>query len=164
MASVLVTLPPGYPIIEERNEGLEAGFGGKVTKLALKQFTDVTATTNSMLATLEEDQSIDTVFSAGSVFIPALLAVEKQLGERGEEMKWGTIDISPQALEGVQEGKLEFALDQQPYLQGYLPVLYLKQYLELGLSPVQEQVPTGPAAVTAENAGQILELSAEKLR
>jgi len=161
---LLVTLPPGYPIVEERNEGFESGFGGEVTELSLKQFTDVTATTNSLLATLEKDSSINTVFSVGSVFIPALIAVRKQLGDRGEEMIWGTIDISPQALEAVKEGALKFAIDQQPYLQGYLPVLYLKQYLELGLSPVQEQVPTGPAAVTKENAEQILQLSSEKLR
>ncbi len=162
--ALLITLPPGVPLVEEREEGFEEGFGGEVTKLAIREFNDTTAATNAVLASLQKDSSIDAVFALGSALSPAELAAEKQLGDGAGGLEWATIDIGSQVLQAIEAGQMSFALDQQPYLEGYLPVLYLKQYLELGLSPVQEQVPTGPALVDRENAAEILELSGKQLR
>lgn len=162
--ALLVTIPPGIPIVDQRDSGFEEGFPGDTTKLAIKEFDDITGTTNTILATLQKDTSIDAVFTIGSALSPAELAAEKQLGDRAGEIKWATIDTGAQVLEAIDNGTFSFALDQQPYLQGYLPVMYLKQYLELGLRPIESQVPTGPEIVNKENAAQLLSLSEEKLR
>jgi len=125
--ALMVSIPPGVPIVEEREEGFEKGFGGEVTTLAVDDFADTTAATNAIVAALQKDSDIDGVFGIGSALSPAELAAMKQIGADAGEIKWSTIDIGPEVLKAVEDGSFAFALDQQPYLQGYLPVLYLKQ-------------------------------------
>jgi len=72
----------------------------------------------------------------------------------------GTFDYSPAVLRAVRTGRIEFAVDQQPYLQGYLPVVFLAERARYGLFPAQgEVVPTGPNFITAANAAQAERLS-----
>ena len=72
----------------------------------------------------------------------------------------GTFDFSPEVLKAIGDGRIEFAVDQQPYLQGYLPVVFLAERARYGLFPAQgEVVPTGPNFVTRENAAQASRLS-----
>ncbi|GGM36382.1 sugar ABC transporter substrate-binding protein [Dactylosporangium sucinum] len=162
--ALMVTVPPGIPIAEDRNNGFERGFPGKVTFLQVPLSNDVTATKNAILASLQKDPTIDGVFNVGVLMSPAMLAAQSQLGARAAEIRWSALDIDPQVLGAIKDGKLVFALDQQPYLQGYLPVLFIKQYLTLGLKPALAQIPTGPSAVTAANVDQVLALSEKKLR
>jgi simple sugar transport system substrate-binding protein len=58
---------------------------------------------------------------------------------------------------------MAFAVDQQQYLQGYLPIVYLTQYAENGTIPATETL-TGPAFVTEENAEQVIKLSEQGIR
>jgi simple sugar transport system substrate-binding protein len=163
--ALVLSVPPALsPLVGEREQGFSEGFKGEITTLGVKEFSDITATTNALLAALQKDSSIDSVFGVGSALSSAELAAEKQLGSRSKEINWGTIDLGPQILEAIKEGEFSFGLDGQPYLQGYLPVLYLKQYIELGIQPVEELTPTGPEVVNAENVDQVLSLSEEKLR
>ena len=65
----------------------------------------------------------------------------------------------------VRDGLILFAVDQQPYLQGYLPVELLTAYHRYGLLPPKGTlVPTGPVFVTSANAAQVLALAARGLR
>ena len=71
-----------------------------------------------------------------------------------------TFDYSPAVLRAVRTGRMEFAVDQQPYLQGYLPVVFLAERARYGLFPAQgEVVPTGPSFITAADAAQAERLS-----
>ena len=68
-------------------------------------------------------------------------------------------------LEAVRDGKILFAVDQQPYLQGYLPVMLLAERARYGVFPREgELIPTGPQFVTDENAAEVLRLSAGGFR
>ena len=81
------------------------------------------------------------------------------------KVKVGTFDHGPDVLTDVQDGRLLFAIDQQPFLQGYLPVMMLAQRARYGLFPAQGDVgPTGPHFVTRETAGQALRLSKRSIR
>jgi len=72
----------------------------------------------------------------------------------------GGFDYSPGVLDALRSGRIDFAVDQQPYLQGYLPVLFLAERERYGLFPSQgEVVPTGPSFVTRANAAQVERLS-----
>ena len=72
----------------------------------------------------------------------------------------GTFDYSPTVLRAVRTGRVEFAVDQQPYLQGYLPVVFLAERARYGLFPAQgDVVPTGPNFITSANAAQAERLS-----
>ena len=77
----------------------------------------------------------------------------------------GTFDLGPDVLEAVRQGKLEFAVDQQPYLQGYLPIVMLVNRARYGLFPAQgDVVATGASFVTRANADKALELSRRSIR
>jgi simple sugar transport system substrate-binding protein len=80
-------------------------------------------------------------------------------------VKIGAFDLGPETLEAVQKGTLLFAVDQQPYLQGYLPVVMLANRARYGLFPAQgDVVATGANFVTKANAAQALELSKRLIR
>ncbi len=76
-----------------------------------------------------------------------------------------TFDLGPDALDEVRRGRIAFAIDQQPYLQGYWPIAALAQRARYGLFLGENQViPTGPNFVTPENAASVLELSKRSIR
>ena len=92
---------------------------------------------------------------------PALKALQDS-GQLGD-ITLATFDLSPSVLKAVRDGDMAFAVDQQQYLQGYLPVVYLTQYAENGTVPASE-VLTGPAFVTQENAQRVIKLSEQGIR
>jgi simple sugar transport system substrate-binding protein len=94
---------------------------------------------------------------------PALAAL--RAGRMGGRIKLATFDLSPDVLAAVRAGRMLFAIDQQPYLQGYLPVVLLAQNASHGLFPARgELVPTGPHFVTRANAAQAMALSRQGIR
>jgi simple sugar transport system substrate-binding protein len=94
---------------------------------------------------------------------PALAAMRAAGAEF--TIKLATFDLSPEVLEAVRQRRLLFAVDQQPYLQGYLPVVMLGQRARHLLFPTRgELIPTGPEFVTPANAARVLELSRRGFR
>jgi simple sugar transport system substrate-binding protein len=71
--------------------------------------------------------------------------------------------MSPGFLEAVENGKADFAIDQQQFLQGYLPVSFLALNAKYGLMP-GGNVPSGPNLITKDKAKQVVELSAKGIR
>jgi simple sugar transport system substrate-binding protein len=63
----------------------------------------------------------------------------------------------------ITDGKAAFAIDQQQFLQGYLPVVFLAMNADYGLMP-GGNVPSGPNLITADKASQVVELSAKGIR
>jgi simple sugar transport system substrate-binding protein len=83
----------------------------------------------------------------------------------GLAVKVATFDLGPDVLRAVQRHELLFAVDQQAYLQGYLPIVMLTQRARYGLFPARgDLVPTGPNFVTAREAGKAIELSKRSIR
>jgi simple sugar transport system substrate-binding protein len=76
------------------------------------------------------------------------------------KVEYATFDIGTAVLKAVENGSISFALDQQPYLQGYLPIVLLTQYRLLGVMPQRGKlIATGPAFVTKRNAARVLRLA-----
>jgi simple sugar transport system substrate-binding protein len=95
-----------------------------------------------------------------------MLAVQavRRLGRPGT-VNVATFDLGPDVLKAVQRHELLFAVDQQAYLQGYLPIVLLTQRARYGLFPARgDLVPTGPNFVTARDAGKAIELSKRSIR
>jgi simple sugar transport system substrate-binding protein len=81
------------------------------------------------------------------------------------KVKLATFDLSPDVITAVRRGQIEFAVDQQPFLQGYLPILFLTQYQRYGLLPDRGQVvDTGPSFVTQSNAAAVGRLADQEIR
>lgn len=162
-----MTLPPGIPDVDNRTAGFIEGFApGKVTTLGVPNETlyDTTKLVNTLGAAFQKDPTLDSAFSIGSCCSPALLIAREQLGDRGKAMHFGTIDLGDPALQGLVNHTLDFALDQQQYMQGYLPTVLMTLYLRYGITPATNFIPTGPGPITAANAAQIIKLSAETIR
>jgi simple sugar transport system substrate-binding protein len=116
--------------------------------------------TPSVIARVVKDDGVDGVLATNSV--GGLAAAQ---GLAGTGVKIGTFDLGPDVLKAVEAGQIGFAVDQQPYLQGYLPIEMLAQRARYGILPAQHDVvATGPNFVTRENAAQALELSERSIR
>ena len=75
--------------------------------------------------------------------------------DRVKKTKVATFDISTPVLESIRDGKMVFAIDQQQYMQGYLPVVLLLNYIRYGVMP-GANVLTGPGFVTKDNAAKVI--------
>jgi simple sugar transport system substrate-binding protein len=86
-------------------------------------------------------------------------------GLDGTSVKIGTFDLGPDVLKAIEAGKIGFAVDQQAYLQGYLPIEMLALRARYGIFPSQgDVVATGPHFVTRGDAAKALELSERSIR
>jgi simple sugar transport system substrate-binding protein len=66
-------------------------------------------------------------------------------------VKLATFDMDETALQRIKEGTQAFAIDQQPYLQGFLAVSLLNSYVNFGLDLPTKPILTGPGIVDASN-------------
>jgi simple sugar transport system substrate-binding protein len=136
----------------------KAGGTGKVLAVNAADPTD-----SQQKVTAALGEGIDGIMTLGPLGSKAALAALKQGGNVGK-VKLGTFDLTPDVLAGIRDGELEFAIDQQQYLQGYLPVVILAQYKQYGVLPAGGILPTGPGFVTKENAARVIELSKQGIR
>jgi len=151
----------GNVSLDLRCKGFTEGFGGKVTVLPVSN--DPAEIRSKVKAALAADSSIDTVMALGASLAgePSVAAV-KESGKAGS-IRVATFDLSANFLKAVSAGEAAFAIDQQQYLQGYLPVTFLALNAKYGLIP-GGNVPSGPNLITKEKAAQVVDLSAKGIR
>jgi simple sugar transport system substrate-binding protein len=125
---------------------------------------DQSPTTPRRIADAVRSGRIDGLLALNATTGAASLAAVRRLDRPGA-VKVGTFDLGPDVLRAVQDRQLLFAVDQQAYLQGYLPVVLLAERARYGLFPAQGDVlATGPNFVTARDAGKAIELSKRSIR
>ena len=150
----------GNVALDLRCEGFEQGLGTKPDIIATS--IDPTEVKNAVTAYLTRNPDAQALFILGSdPAMPAVEAVEG-LGLIGK-VRLATFDLSEGILQSVRDGKMEFAIDQQQYLQGYLPIVLLRLYKKFGLMPGAD-VLTGPGLVTKDNAASVIDWSAKGYR
>ncbi|WP_453086972.1 sugar ABC transporter substrate-binding protein [Streptomyces sindenensis] len=134
---------------EQRCAGAKKTFDGTMQNLYVDgtNMPDVTA---SIEAKLQSDQSIDAVVTLGAPFADAAVQAKQTAGSKAEI---DTFDLNAKVATGLQTDKLGFAVDQQPYLQGYQAVdlLWLYRYNRNVLGGGQP-VLTGPQVITKDDA------------
>ncbi len=122
------------------------------------------AAARARLATVIRARRIDGVLALNSDGAVAVMDAIQGTPQR-RRPKVATFDLSPEVLESIRAGRMEFAVDQQAYLQGYLPIMFLAQRARFGLFAAEGQVvPTGPSFVTKETAGDVISLSNRGIR
>ena len=146
---------PGAINLENRCKGVEdggseAGAEVMVLRVPANLDGDVTGTAEAIKAELVGDESIDAVITLAAWASDAATNAVDQIGA-GDRVKVGTFDLSPAVLDRIQAGTQTMAIDQQPYLQGFLAVSTLFAHLAFGTEVVTEPVLTGPAIVDASN-------------
>jgi simple sugar transport system substrate-binding protein len=106
---------------------------------------------------LQAHADIDGIYTLNAVPAMSALKAVEDVGRKGKIMI-GTADLSNEVLEAIKAGDLAFAMDQQPYLQGYLSVQEAYQYLNYGLHPIGA-VTTGPLVIDKTNVDKTLEVN-----
>jgi simple sugar transport system substrate-binding protein len=151
----------GNVSLDLRCKGFAEGFGGKVTILPVSN--DPAEIRAKVKAAIASDGSIDTIMALGAPLSgePTVAAV-KESGKTGA-VRVASFDLSASFLKSVAAGEAAFAIDQQQYLQGYLPVAFLALNAKYGLIPGGD-VPSGPNLITKEKANQVVDLSAKGIR
>ena len=148
--------------LEERCDGLESTFGGEIDRFNVSSTGtgDIAGTLASIQDKLIADDSIDGVLTLNpDVGIAARDAIAA--AGVGDRVTLGTFDLSGPVLEAVSAGEILFAIDQQPYLQGYLPVVMLSLFnTNLNVVGGGNPVLTGPGFVTPDTADAVMELAA----
>ncbi|WP_175407743.1 substrate-binding domain-containing protein [Streptomyces sp. TRM64462] len=160
--AVCVIQEQGHVALEARCAGVKKTFKGTTENLYVNG-TDMPSVKSTITAKLRQDGAIDRVVTLGAPF--ALTAVQS-VKDAGSKAEVATFDLNKELVAAVKSGDVEFAVDQQPYLQGYLAVdaLWLYRhngnYSGGGVAPVL----TGPAFVDKDNADAIAAFAAKGTR
>jgi len=95
---------------------VQKGFGGGRYDKIYVNGSDLPSVRSTISAKLKQDPSIDYIITLGA---PIALNAIDAMKDAGSKAKLGTFDFNPQIPPKIQSGELQFAIDQQPYLQGY---------------------------------------------
>ena len=102
---------------------------------------------------MQADPDIDGLLAVGPHVCDA---AADAVDEVGAEVHLACFDLSPEVINLIQEGKVQYTIDQQQRLQGYIPVIVLHLYnTNAGMLP-GTNIPSGPGFVDASNAAGVL--------
>ena len=153
----------GQVQLEARCAGVKQGLGseGTMSKLYVDG-TDSSAMLSSMTAELTKNKSIDAVITLGA---PVALVAIQAIATAHSPTKLYTFDTNAAEIAKIKSGAVQWAVDQQPYLQGYLSVDSLWLYLTNGnVLGGGQTVLTGPAFIDSSNVAQVAAYAARGTR
>lgn len=160
--AVCVIQEQGNIGLTQRCDGVKKTFSGTTETLYVNG-TDMPSVKSTITAKLKQDSSIDYVVTLGAPF--ALTAVQSA-DDAGSKAKVATFDLNNQLTSAIKKGDIQFAVDQQPYLQGYLAIDSLWLYKNNGnySGGGEQPVLTGPAFVDKSNVDQVAQFAAKGTR
>jgi simple sugar transport system substrate-binding protein len=147
--------------LEERCAGASEGLGSGVTSLQV-DINDLQGAQSTIASQLQSDPSIDAVLTLNSAV--AAVAVTAA-ADSGSKARVATFDLNSDVISGIQDRSIAFAVDQQQYEQGYLPIVMLQLYAKnLNTVGGGQPVLTGPGIVNADNVDEIADLASAGTR
>jgi simple sugar transport system substrate-binding protein len=150
----------GNSSLDDRCNGFAKGLGAEVP--VLQGVIDPTEMKSRVLAYLNAHSDVEFMLGCGPTATEPALAALDELGLKGK-VKLGTFDLSPAILQAILDGQVEWGIDAQQYLMGYMPVVMLDLKAKYKLSPVADY-PTGPGFVTKAEAASVIDLAKQGRR
>jgi simple sugar transport system substrate-binding protein len=142
--------------LEKRCAGASKGLGADVASLQV-DINDLQGAQSTIASQLQSDPSIDAVLTLNSAV--AAVAVTAA-ADSGSKARVATFDLNSDVISGIQDRSIAFAVDQQQYEQGYLPIVMLQLYAKnLNTVGGGQPVLTGPGIVNADNVAEIADLA-----
>jgi simple sugar transport system substrate-binding protein len=146
--------------LQQRANGVKSVLGGSKVKVITipDAKKDIPGTKAKVKAAFNADKSLDSFLGLDpDVTIPCIPSCPSGT-------KIGTFDVGG-SIKEIQQGKMLFAIDQQQYLQGYLPVVFAVLYVT-NLNTVGNGAPvlTGPGIINKANAARVAALAAKGTR
>jgi simple sugar transport system substrate-binding protein len=153
---VIFIATPGTGNIQPRYDGAVSVLGS-----SFKVHEVATSTTDSQELSTEKSyllghKSIKGAFAVDSGSTANLSAALKGAGLK---IPAGGFDTDPRTLAGLQDGSVTFSIFQNPYLQGFLPVLYTYLYNLSGGQLAPPNTDTGLTVLNKDNVGQFMKNS-----
>jgi simple sugar transport system substrate-binding protein len=143
--------------LNQRCDGAKQGFGGDIENVQVTGTNDISTTLTEIQSKLESDNSIDGVLTLNP---DIAVAARDAIAGAGSEAKLATFDLSGDVIKAINDDEILFAVDQQQYLQGYLPVVFLTlNKTNLNTVGGGRVVLTGPGYVDKSNAAEIQKLA-----
>ncbi len=158
--AVCVNHEVGNISLDDRCAGFAKGLGAEVP--VLQGVMDPTEMKGRILAHLQANADTQFILTVGSAGADPALAAVDEAGLAGK-IKLGTFDLSPTILEAVDGGRMEWGIDAQQYLMGYIPVVMFDLMKRYKLMPIIDY-PTGPGFVTKAAAASVIDLAKQGVR
>ncbi|MGJ5618176.1 sugar ABC transporter substrate-binding protein [Sulfitobacter sp. MF3-043] len=135
-------------VVAERCRGFADGLGIELGSSMIDSGQDPAEIKNRVIAYLTANPETDAILTLGPTSAdPTILAV-KEMGIAGD-IYFGTFDLGTEIVNGIKDGTIKWGIDQQPFLQAYLPVVVLTNYDRYGVLP-GNNINSGPGFVTAD--------------
>jgi simple sugar transport system substrate-binding protein len=148
-------------VVAERCRGFADGLGVKLGNSMLDSGQDPAEIKNRVLAHLSANPKTDAILTLGPTSAdPTLLALQEN-GLAGD-IYFGTFDLGENIVKGIKSGIIKWGIDQQPFLQAYLPIVILANYDRYGVLP-GNNINSGPGFVTKDGL-KLVEKYAGKYR
>ncbi len=160
---ILMTMhDEGVSALQDRLEGLQSVLQKKTVKwTVLITGNDSAIGAERIAETLQEHPDMRIILGTGQSDTEAAgMAIEKYFPEKGY---WSAgFDLSPKTLELIQKGHIRCTVDQQPYIQGFYPVIQLTHYLRYGIIP--SDIDAGAAIIDQSNVDQVIHFTKQHYR
>ena len=152
--AICVIQEQGHVSLEARCAGVAQGFTGQTENLNVNG-RDLAAVEATITAKLQEDPAVDHVVTLGA---PIALTAVKSVQNSGSDAKVVTFDTNAELVDAIKSGDVQWAVDQQPFLQGYLAVDSLWLYIN-NRNTIGGGAPTltGPAFIDQSNIDAVAE-------
>ncbi len=154
--------------LEHRCQGAALGLGSAagqaddVMRTMQVNASNIAVTETTIASELQADPEIDGVLTLNPAVADAAAAA---IEATGSAATLATFDLNADVFQDIRDGQILFAVDQQQYLQGYLPVVFLALYARNGsVVGGGQPVPTGPRYVTVENVDSVEDLASNGTR
>jgi simple sugar transport system substrate-binding protein len=148
---------PNNPAVAARCTGFERAMKARGLKVKTLNLANANNNPTAILAdvkgALQANPDVDGVLALGPTQGPAVVQAVEQTGKSGD-VKVASFDVSSNIISQIRDGRMLFTVWQQPYLEGYMPVIAAAQYLKYGMAP-PGQGSTGPAFITKDNLDKI---------
>ncbi|PVA05534.1 sugar ABC transporter substrate-binding protein [Thalassorhabdomicrobium marinisediminis] len=146
-------------VVAERCRGFADGLGIDLGESMIDAGQDPSEIKNRVTAYLNANPETDAILTLGPVSAdPTILAVE-EMGIAGD-IYFGTFDLGDNIVAGIKDGTIQWGIDQQPFLQAYLPVVVLANYDRYGVLP-GNNINSGPGFVTADGLEMVEKFAGE---
>ena len=144
----------------DRCQGYADGLGVKLGDQMLDSGIDPTDVYNRTKAFLTAHPDTNGILTLGPNSADPTIKLLRDTGAAGKFKSFISFDLDGDISKAIKDGTMESAIDQQPYLQGYLPVVFLTEYARYGVIPANN-VNTGPGFVTKKTIGLVEKLAGE---
>ncbi|MEP5153946.1 sugar ABC transporter substrate-binding protein [Planktotalea sp.] len=147
------------PTVAERCRGYAEGLGIELGSAMMDSGTDPAEIKNKVLAYLSANPDVDGILTLGPVSADPTIAALQENGMAGD-IHFGTFDLGEEIVKGIKGDIINWGIDQQPFLQAYMPVIILANWDRYGVLP-GNNINSGPGFVTKDGLTKVEEFAGE---